>query len=79
MENLAYKKWQQWKEAGITAEHLQDMADEYSGILVHRGAFARDKQKWPDCKDNSSTAKIKKWIKLQFLSIDKYFEDTGER
>lgn len=79
MKNLAYKKWQQWKDAGITAEHLQNMADEYSGILVHSGAFARDKQKWPDCKDNSSTAKIKKWIKLQFLSIDKYFEDTGER
>ncbi len=69
------KKWKKWRESGISADFVCEMAESNFRTLRSSGALARDMKKWPH--ENSpakALEKMEEWIVRRFEFLDNYLD-----
>lgn len=73
-EGALAEKWAQWRDGGISAESVCEIADISYRELEQSGALSREMLCWPQSKDTGAALdEMKEWIRQRFDFLDEKF------
>ena len=68
-EAEASKKWNGWRDEGVSAELIRDMFEEDRAYLIRSGAMNRNEEKWPGSTAHDN-GELYDWIEARFRFLD---------